>query len=96
MIDGQKLREALVRTNGKIEALDKEKYQQLSSSMASLTPREIVAYQEIKSVAQAEGRITLEVALWAYRTIGHWATSPLADKVILTQLIAAWTGAIHR
>jgi hypothetical protein len=96
MIDIQELREALARTDGKLKGMDKLTYGSLDSALKDLTPREIAQYQEVKSIAQAEGKISLEVAFWAYRLIENWSEAPLADRVILTQLVGAWTGVIHR
>lgn len=94
MLNMDKIREALQRTDAKIEALDPVKYEELYLSMQTLTPLEIMKYQETKSIAQIEQKIDLEVALWIYNTVGHWETSPLADRIIITQLIAHWLGAI--
>jgi hypothetical protein len=51
-----------------------------------LTPREFVAYQQSKSIAQAEGKIDLETALFIYNSLGNWSKTNLATKVVLTEL----------
>lgn len=96
MLDMTKINEALKRTSDKLIALDMPTYDSLDKSLKTLTPWEIVQYQEIKSIAQAEAKIDLEVALWIYNAMKQWSKSPLADRVIITQLIALWTGAIHQ
>lgn len=86
---------ALTLTNAKLNSLSTEKYNTLKDSLKELEPIEIVRYQEIKSIAQIEQKISLEVALWIYSAIGHWSRTTLGEKIIITQLIAAWVG-IHK
>lgn len=59
----------------------------------NLTPREYVAFQELKSIAQAEGKIDLETALFVYNSLGNWSKTDLATKTILIQLYASFLGA---
>lgn len=79
--------------NAQIEKLTVEKLEQLKTELSNnLTAGELFAMQEAKSLAQASGKIDLEVALWAYRTINHWVTSPIADKVVLLEVMRALAG----
>jgi hypothetical protein len=92
MLNMDKVNFALTTTEAKIETLTIEKRTALENSLRTLEPREIVAYQELKSIAQIEGKISLEVALWMYNVIGHYGSTKLAEKVVFTQLIAALIG----
>jgi hypothetical protein len=93
MIKIEILKVALIKMNAQIEALSTEKLELLRNELCiSLKPSELFAMQEAKSIAQASGKIDLEVALWAYRTINHWVTSPLADKVVLLEVMRALAG----
>jgi hypothetical protein len=51
-----------------------------------ISPREMCLYQEVKGIAQAEGKIDLDTAMLIYRSLGNWAKTNLATKVTLTQL----------
>jgi hypothetical protein len=86
------LNQALELTNQRLATLTQQQKDQLESALHSLTVLEIVSYQEIKSVAQVEGKISLSVALWIYNTIKDWGKSPLAHRIVLTQLMVAWSG----
>lgn len=92
MITQEKLSIALESIRAKIKALAPEKLKTLEDSLRTLEPREIVAYQELKSIAQIEGKISLDVSLWIYNTINHYCTTDLADKVLLTQIVALFVG----
>jgi len=97
MIDMEKISLALDAINAKLNTLTDEKYKTLKDSLDKpLEPSEIFTYQQIKSIAQMEQKISLEVALWIYGAIGSWEKTKLGEKILLTQLFAAWAGVIHR
>jgi hypothetical protein len=73
--------------------MDEAKKSQVDRSVpTNLTASELFAMQELKSIAQASGKIDLEVALWMYQTIGHWSTSSVANRYICLEVIAALSG----
>jgi hypothetical protein len=92
MIDSNKLNIALESIKAKLATLEPSKVAELEAQHKSLEPQEIVLYQELKSIAQISNKISLDVALWIYNTINHYCTANLADKVLLTQIIAAFLG----
>lgn len=93
MIDMSKISALITGTKTKIAAMDEAKKAQVNRSVpTSLTPSELFAMQELKSLAQASGKITLGVALWIYNTVGHWGTSSVADRYICLEVIAALSG----
>jgi predicted type IV restriction endonuclease len=93
MLNMTKIREAVERTEIKVKTLSESEKQRLEKSL-ELTTRELCAYQEIKSIAQAEGKIDLETALFIYNSLGTWNDTKLSYKIILTQLFAQWIGII--
>jgi hypothetical protein len=54
--------------------------------------REYVAFQEVKSLAQADGRLSYENACYIYNQLGagpeDFNNRPVAVKIILTQVFA--------
>jgi hypothetical protein len=97
MIDMDKISQALTNINAKLNTLSDEKYKTLKDSLDKpLEPSEIMTYQQLKSIAQMEQKISLEVALWIYGAIGSWGRTKLGEKILLTQLFASWAGVIHR
>lgn len=96
MIDMNKVNIVLTLTNAKLNSLSTEKYNTLKDSLKTLEPMEIVQYQNLKAIAQIEQKISLEVALWIYTAIGHWAQTSLGEKIIITQMIAGWAGILRK
>jgi hypothetical protein len=97
MIDMNKVSMALTLTNAKLNALSTEKYNTLKASVdVPLEPLEIVKYQNLKAIAQIEQKISLEVALWIYTAIEHWAKTTLGEKILITQMIAGWAGILRK
>lgn len=97
MIDMDKISLALSSINEKLNGLDAEKYAKLKASVdVPLEPKELCTYQELKAIAQIEQKISLEVALWIYSALGRWAKTTLGEKILITQLIGAWAGIIHK
>ena len=60
--------------------------------MLELSVTEMCRYQELKSIAQASGKIDLDTAMLCYRSLGDWSKTSLAVKIVLTQLFAAFMG----
>lgn len=87
MLNMTKIREAIEHAEIKVKTLSETQKKALEMSL-ELTTREFVAYQEIKSIAQAEGKIDLETALFIYNALGNWQKTDIATKAILTQLFA--------
>jgi hypothetical protein len=87
----EKIRLAIQKAEIKVKTLSESDKEQLTKTL-NLTPREFASYQEIKSIAQAEGKIDLETAMFIYNSLGNWSRTDLATKVILTQVFAMFLG----
>ena len=93
MLNEEVLNKAIALTEEKLKTITDNKKANLAKNLESLSPSEIVAYQELKSIAQINGKISLSVAMWIYNTIGHYSTAKLSHKIVMTQLIGVMAGA---
>ena len=93
MLNIETINTAILTTEIKLRTLGAANVAVLDDSLESLSVREICAYQELKSIAQCEGKISLDSAIWIYKTICAYSTAKLSHRVVLTQLIAALAGA---
>ena len=89
MLTEEVLNKAISLTEEKLKSVTEDKRANLAKNLESLSPSEIVAYQELKSIAQINGKISLGVAMWIYNLIGNWSRAKLSHKIVLTQLIGA-------
>jgi len=87
MLNMTKIREGIERVEIRVKMLSESEKQRLEETL-ELTTREFVAFQEIKSIAQAKGEIDLETAFFIYNTLGNWQKTDIATKAILTQVFA--------
>ena len=87
MLTEEVLNKAISLTEEKLKFVTEDKRANLAKNLESLSPSEIVAYQELKSIAQINGKISLGVAMWIYNLIGNWSLAKLSHKIVLTQLI---------
>lgn len=101
MLKIEKLQETIEFAKTKLESLTVCQRDQLERQL-DISPREMCLYQEVKSIAQAEGKIDLNSAMLIYNSLGNWHKTDLATKVILTQLFIAFlspnpaTNQVHR
>ena len=91
MLNMEKIRIAVENAEIKVKTLSKLEKQRLEKSL-EITTRELCAYQEIKSIAQAEGKIDLETVLFIYNSLGTWKDTKLSYKIVLTQIFAMLLG----
>jgi hypothetical protein len=71
------------------EKLSEAKYTEFDR-MLNMTHDEWVMFQEKKSLAQAEGRMTVENAMWVYEQLGGtveiFNSRPAATKYVMTEI----------
>lgn len=83
--------------NAAIEKIDEtlksqppEKLEQVNKAL-NITSDELFTWQELKSVAQASGKITLEVSLFLFEAIGqtpkHFNKQSIAKKYLVTNIM---------
>ena len=60
----------------------------LEATLATLTPSEMAAYQQAKSLAQASGIITLDESVTIYAILRDWHDASLAQRITITQLMS--------
>lgn len=73
--------------NAQIEKLTAEKLGKLNAELVSLSASETFALRNAVARFQASEKIDVETALWGHATVQHWMTSPVADKIVLLDLI---------
>jgi hypothetical protein len=92
MITREKLTLAISAMNTQIEKLTVQKLEQLRTELGNLTVSELFTLRNAVARFQASEQIDLEVALWGHRIAQHWETSPVADKVVLLEVMRALAG----
>ena len=88
MLDMNKINLALDNTKERLKTLDAEQLKQLDKTLEVLSIQELAWYQEVKSLAQIDNKISLDVAMYIYNTLNSWNSANLADRVIITQLMS--------
>lgn len=85
--------DAIERAKAKVDALTEDKRNELDSKMGA-TFQELVAWQDIKSLAQANGLLNVDEAMTVYAILGgeapspeKFAKQPLPEKIVVTQLM---------
>ena len=73
--------------NSQIEKLESAKIALLNNELKSLTASEHFAMRNGIARFQACEQIALEVALWGHHVVQHWSEAPVADKVVLLDLL---------
>jgi len=91
MVNMQMIRNAISIVELKTKTLPKSEIDRLNK-LLELTPREFVSFQQLKSIAQATGKIDLETALFVYNALGNWSKTDIATKYVLTELHARFLG----
>jgi plasmid maintenance system antidote protein VapI len=80
-----------IETNVQAKGITPEKLKQISSSM-DMDIEEFCKFQELKSLAMMQNKLTLDEAQTVYAYLGevpeHFNNQPLAVKVILTKLFS--------
>jgi hypothetical protein len=94
MITLNQYAQALEQYEQKIKTLSPEALKKLTDAVKDLTPSELCRYQELKSIAQVENKISLDVAMSIYNALSSWTHARLSEKILITQLMARWLGAI--
>jgi hypothetical protein len=71
----------------KFKGIEPEKVNAAVKSL-SMTVEEFVSFQNLKTLAQLKGVISLETAQFIYNALGHWEQQTPGTKLILTKLHA--------
>ena len=89
MLKIEKVNFAIELAEKKLETFSDAEKRALEAKL-EISVAELCAYQELKSIAQATGKIDLDTAFLCYNSLGNWSNTKLATKIVLTQLFAAF------
>lgn len=99
MFDGKnRVADAIAKTKIALEHIPQEKYDEMGETMLFST-EEVMALQNQKSLAVAEGKLTVDEGNTVYSALGgemalpeHINEQPLEVRVVLTRLLAELMG----
>jgi hypothetical protein len=91
MLNMPKIRIAVENVENKLKALPDSEKKRLEKTL-EISILELCHYQQLKSIAQAEGKIDLETAMFIYNSLKTWSDTKLSYKIVLTQVFALFSG----
>jgi len=94
MTEENRVANAIRRTGQRIEGLSDDRRKQMEDMAMKVTLHELVVFQDVKSMGQAMGRITVDEATTVYEILGgeapsveHWLSRSLAERIVATTLM---------
>lgn len=95
-MENNKIANAIATLGAKCSTVSKDKLEDLRGKL-DMALDEYVCFQELKSVASIDGKLTLDEAQLVYTYLGntpeHFNAQPIEVKVVLTQLFKELLGA---
>lgn len=82
-----KIESHIAEIDERVAAIDADSRTRLEDTLRDLPFDELVAYQNIKSEAQAAGILTVDEALTVYGILNDWSTASLAGRITVTKMM---------
>ena len=73
------------RIDAQFKLIDPKKVKEIEKAL-TMSPIELCSFQELKSLAQINGIIDMDTALFIYNALGNWDKQTVGTKFVLQKL----------